>query len=439
MNYNGYGFFMTDESQVVRLTRKSKKMEREIRRLRNTASFRIGLHLTKSVSNPLRLIALPISFPIFCFMLVLERIGKLAKPKFHEEEVVLKRQHSIVLFPTNGVGFGHFTRLYALAQHLRSRDEDLEIVFFTPMPTLHIPYSENFLTYHLAGRYKHQNLPANQWNALTEEMLRLVLEIHRPKWFVFDGAFPYRGMLDAINSEPAKKIWIRRGTFKKGASIPVDSIAFFDTIIHPNDSIEEEFDSGVHSVDTRFVAPISLIDSEKMMSREQVRKRFNIAEESFVVYVQLGAGRINDINSDIRIVIDTVLENPKAHIVLGESMLGERLDIEFERVTIIRDYPNAIYLNGFDMSIQAGGYNSYHEMRIMKMPTIFIPNQNTGMDNQLARCKVAEREKWGVVLTSVTKENLRIAIDGLSKIEPGFEQFENGAASIASMLLEGEL
>ena len=35
------------------------------------------------------------------------------------------------------------------------------------------------------------------------------------------------------------------------------------------------------------------------------------------------------------------------------------------------------------MSVQAGGYNSYHEMKIMSMPTIFIPNQNTGMDDQL--------------------------------------------------------
>jgi len=428
---------MTDEGQLGRMARKSKKMEREVRRLRNTASFRIGLHLTRSISNPLRLIILPLSFPIYCIMLGLERIGKIAKPRFEEEIAdIAERKHSIVLFPTNGVGFGHFTRLYSIAKKLRIKDGNLEIVFFTPMPTLHVPYSDNFPTYHLAGRYKYSDMAASEWNALTEEMLRLVLETHRPKWFIFDGAFPYRGMLNAINSEPAKKIWLRRGTFKKGASIPVDSINFFDSIIHPSDSINQEIDSTLHSVETHIVPPISLISPGEMMTKKQVRNRFNIPEDSFVVYVQLGAGRINDIHSDIRIVIDTILNNPKAHIILGESMLGERLNLEFERLTIIRDYPNSIYFNGFDMSVQAGGYNSYHEMKIMKMPTIFIPNLNTGMDDQRARCKVAEEEKWGVVVESVTKESISDAIKSLKGLEPNFKEFDNGATTIANMILE---
>jgi len=431
---------MTDEGQLGRLARKSKKMEREVRRIRNTASFRIGLHLTKSISNPLRLIALPLSFPIYCFMLGLERIGKIAKPQFEEEfEEEAEKKYSIVLFPTNGVGFGHFTRLYAVAKELRKLDDNLEIIFFTPMPTLHIPYADNFPTYHLAGRYKHQDLTANEWNMLTEEMLRLVLETHKPMWFVFDGAFPYRGMLNAINSETAKKIWIRRGTFKKGASVPVDSIGFFDAIIHPDDSIKQNNEDSIHTVPTHIVEPISLIDSEELMTKSQVRNRFNISNDSFVVYIQLGAGKINDIDSDIRIVVDTILENPKSHIVLGESMLGDRLDIDFERLTIIRDYPNSIYFNGFDLSIQAGGYNSYHEMKIMNMPTIFIPNPNTGMDDQYARCRVAEKEKWGVVVESVTKDNIRNAINKLASIRPSINEFENGAKTIASMILEDRL
>ena len=52
--------------------------------------------------------------------------------------------------------------------------------------------------------------------------------------FIFDGAFPYRGMLRAIHSRTdIDKLWMRRGTFRKGSSIPVDSINFFDAIIHP--------------------------------------------------------------------------------------------------------------------------------------------------------------------------------------------------------------
>lgn len=116
-------------------------------------------------------------------------------------------------------------------------------------------------------------------------------------------------------------------------------------------------------------------------------------------YVQLGVGQINDIESEIRLTIDALLKhNSELFIIIGESLLGKRISFSNVRVRILRDYPNAIYFNGFDYSIQAGGYNSFHEMRTSRIPTIFYPNMNTGMDDQLARCKVAEEEGWGIVV-----------------------------------------
>tara|TARA_B100000902_G_C27304019_1_gene914383 strand:+ start:61 stop:444 length:384 start_codon:yes stop_codon:yes gene_type:complete len=78
-------------------------------------------------------------------------------------------------------------------------------------------------------------------------------------------------------------------------------------------------------------------------------------------------------------------------------MLGDRLDIALERVHLIRDYPNSLFFKAFDFSVQAGGYNSFHEMRSSSIPTLFLPNMQTGMDDQLARCMVAKDEGWGLV------------------------------------------
>ncbi len=57
------------------------------------------------------------------------------------------------------------------------------------MPTLHIPYAEDFLTYHLAGRGKHETMEASTWNGLVEDMLRHRVDVHRPAVFVFDMPF----------------------------------------------------------------------------------------------------------------------------------------------------------------------------------------------------------------------------------------------------------
>lgn len=402
--------------------KQAKRYEREIQRLKNSVTYRLGEHLTASVRRPWKLLFLPLTFPYHSFLLGLEKIGLKAQPNNATFELNSEKQRNdcVVLFPTNGVGFGHFTRMYSVAKAIRHHSPSTEVIFFTPMPTLHIPFIEDFPTYHIAGRYKFQGMSSSQWNGLIEEQLLMIFETHKPKLFMFDGAYPYRGMLNAIQREPSmKKTWMRRGMFKKGSKIPVDSIQFFDTVLHPGDAITSEKQGVDHSVEVKQVPPIILVKNEEMLSKEESRSRLGVPQSAEVWYVQLGAGQINDIESEIRLTIDALLEhNSDLFVVIGESLLGKRVSFSNERVRILRDYPNAIYFNGFDYSIQAGGYNSFHEMRISRIPTIFYPNMNTGMDDQLARCKISVNEGWGVVVGTRTKKNILSSIAEVQSLNP---------------------
>tara|TARA_B000000609_G_scaffold19105_1_gene11806 strand:+ start:73 stop:1059 length:987 start_codon:yes stop_codon:yes gene_type:complete len=326
--------------------------------------------------------------------------------------------------------------MYGLARRLRRLDPDLEIIFFTTQPTLHLPYLDGFPTYHLAGPKKFKGMDSDAWNSMVQEMLTLVLETHRPKTFVFDGAFPYRGMLNALDTIAIpQKVWLRRGMFRKGTSIPMDSIGKFDLIVHPEDAISSPTDELEHGVQVKMVPPMTLIDSDEMWGREEARRRLGVPIDIQVAYVQLGAGRINEIDSDVRQVVDALLAHDDVHVVLGESLLGDRLQINLDRVHLIRDYPNALFLNAFDVSIQAGGYNSFHEMRKQVIPTLFLPNMNTGMDDQLARCEVAEKEGWGIVnknIDSIQEDISRILNFG----EINEKKILNGSNLLADFLIE---
>ena len=93
-------------------------------------------------------------------------------------------------------------------------------------------------------------MDSSTWNMLVEEMLTLVFETHNPKYFLFDGAYPYRGMLNSIyGHDQLLKFGLE--DVRKGSSIPVDSIEYFDLIVHPSDAVEvKRFRFGAFSFDT---------------------------------------------------------------------------------------------------------------------------------------------------------------------------------------------
>ena len=343
------------------------------------------------------------------------------------------------MFPTNGVGFGHFTRLLAVAKRMKKLDPELEIIFFTTMPTLHLLKPYGIPAHHISGPKYFKGMSSEEWNALLEEELSVCFETHRPSMFLFDGAFPYRGMLRAIQGRNSiQKMWMRRGTFRKGSSIPVDSIEHFDAVIHPEDSVDTVVEDVEHNIEVMTCPPIVMLDSEELLSKEKARSRLGLPQDAIVVYVQLGAGEINDIESEIRLTLECLLENPAVYVILGESLIGERIDVGLPRVQILRDYPNSMYFRGFDATVQAGGYNSFHETRTFGLPALFYPNLNTGMDDQLARCKVAEEEGWGIVLEIRNNKTIKQACKSLSSLVGINEVNEslNGANTLSENLLE---
>lgn len=417
-----------------------RRLEREINRLNCSASLRLGIHITNAMRQPWRAPFLLFTLPWQMLVIGLEMLGR--RPAESNIDIEMKpieyySNNTVVMFPTNGVGFGHFTRMLALAKRMKKLDPSLEIIFFTTMPTLHLLKPHGIAAHHISGPKYFNNLRTEEWNALLEEELTICLETHRPKMFIFDGAFPYRGMLRSISSgNQYTKVWMRRGTFRKGSTIPVDSIEHFNLIVHPEDSVPILPSEVDHNVDVITCPPIVLLEPDEILTREDARNRLMLPMAATVVYVQLGAGEINDIDSEIRMTVEALVSHDDVHVVIGESMIGNRVDISLDRVHIIRDYPNLMYFSAFDATVQAGGYNSFHEIRNFGLPTLFYPNLETGMDDQFARCAIAEKEGWGYVLKYRGQKEIRTAVDTLLAHTTSVERTESDdGASVVAMKL----
>ena len=102
---------MSDDTRMVRL-------EREIHRLRNSPSLRLGSHLTNSIRKPWRAPFLIITLPWIMLMIGFEILGLKEQPPAFTTKAsgrIASKGDCVVMFPTNGVGFGHFTRMLAVA------------------------------------------------------------------------------------------------------------------------------------------------------------------------------------------------------------------------------------------------------------------------------------------------------------------------------------
>ena len=167
------------------------------------------------------------------------------------------------------------------------------------------------------------------------------------------------------------------------------------------------------------------LDSANIFIRNFDSKR-NYHSSLFILFRSI----LNDIILAEFIIINTENDNEKKELI-------ERIYFDHPRVQLLRDYPNSMYFNAFDASVQAGGYNSFHEMRTFGIPTLFYPNMKTGMDDQLARCAVAKSEGWGIVLGHREKKSIERAVGDLLALEKVLQGAEavNGAEQLADIII----
>ncbi len=355
-------------------------------------------------------------------------------------------KNSILFMPTNGAGLGHLTRTLAIARRIQKTDPNREIIFFTTSPAIHLILQEGFLAHYIPSKmFFPDYVWSNQWNEMLEEQLKLILQLHRPRTFVYDGAFVYYGVMAATEGIASlKRIWVKRKQNKPKDDVETKNKEnFFHHIIIPG-----EYQSNLDSqseIKYHYCDPVIYLDKSELLSKDEVKEILKIPNEYKLVYIQLGAGNINDIDSTLSILLSILEKRKDLYFVVGESIIGgKRLEISRERLLILKDYPNSRYYNAFDLAISAAGYNTFFELMHFGVPSIFIPNEKTKSDDQLARSMVAEKAKAAIVLRNPNYQELENAIDYALNLSNNMIirnntqklNIQNGAEDIAKLILK---
>lgn len=292
---------------------------------------------------------------------------------------------------TNGVGVGHLNRVSAIA---RRSSEWTRPVILTMCTAVQIPEFAG-VEVEWFPTPAHSGLTKPQWNNRFGARLDQLIELHDSDIVVFDGAWPFKGLLESRGRHPDLPfVWCRRGGSKQHAGDATPRARRFDVVIVPGEMAGDEPTPDAET-NVVSVGPILLVDDIDVVDPVEAKLRLGLDPELDAVLVQLGAGNINNIGPLQELVVQTLRRQPHLQICVSRSAISDRVS-GLDCVVEISEYPLSRLYSAFMFAVTACGYNTFHEVVACGLPTLTIPNTSTITDDQDRRAALAAKD--GIVL-----------------------------------------
>ena len=224
------------------------------------------------------------------------------------------------------------------------------------------------------------------WNHELDYRLGLLLEHVRPSVIVFDGTWPYQGVMGACRAYgKAKLVWSHRGLHQADKAKSFPHQAMFSLIIKPGEVGDEwGWEQSDFDCPQVRVPPVCLLKEEELLDRVQARKAIGLSENGRYALFSLGAGNINDVENIGEGLIQQ-LQQAGFEVIWANNPISIR-DVDLpEGVRPVSVYPLVRYFRAFDVFVGASGYNTCCEVVQAQIPALLVPNTSTKLDDQHRR------------------------------------------------------
>ncbi|WP_040657593.1 UDP-N-acetylglucosamine--LPS N-acetylglucosamine transferase [Ornithinimicrobium pekingense] len=344
---------------------------------------------------------------------------------------------TVLLLSSNGAGMGHLTRLLAYGRRLPGQVHRHVLSLSQAVPAV----EAEGLTWEYLPSQGASGLRPATWRALFADRVTEVLERVDPDVLVFDGTHPYSGLDVALARHPrTRAVWSRRGMWKPGRNgHQLQKAAWFDSVLEPTDLAAPADTGETADAEAVRVRPVTLLDREELSGRAEARAALGLPADGPLALVSLGAGNINDTDDEVGAAAAALTANGIGVCVTAPS-IAERAYAGSD-VHLVRHFPLSRHFRAFDHAVVAAGYNSFHETLRLGVPTLFVPNTATSLDDQAARARYADRRGWALAAPTLTDGRAPALVAELVERGPELaaqaqaDDPGNGAADAAAELL----
>jgi len=173
---------------------RERVLAEELARIRSTYSFQLGLLITESfIRRPWKIPLFPFSF----IALNVRFLRSRREAKLGNSEIAPGLDDNcIFLISTSEEGISSAERTAELAHRLSSVGRKIVVMSTLDRITDMLP--KTAIVFPMNDPKKQQKELRSQWNAQCENLVSTILDTHLPAQVVFDGPYPYRGILNVM-------------------------------------------------------------------------------------------------------------------------------------------------------------------------------------------------------------------------------------------------
>jgi hypothetical protein len=255
------------------------------------------------------------------------------------------------------------------------------------------------------------------WDQQLSLRLGLMFERVRPDVVVFDGTWPFRGLLDAAAAYGVPRIvWSNLTLYKEGVrKVPV-SENNFDLVIRLGELgahfiVERESMPGRKVI----IPPVTLLRNDELLGRDEARDALGLRRDGRYALFSLGPGNLKDVSGIGRGLIDEMKSRGYA-VVWARAPISVKDTPLPDDVIPIAVYPLVRFMRAFDVFVGAAGYNTCCEVLQSGVPTLFVPNTEVA-DDQTRRAEIVAHAAPAVVSPCETPEQRARAVERLLRLD----------------------
>ncbi len=305
----------------------------------------------------------------------------------------------IVLYAVNGAGLGHVTRLVAVARWLRRtvtllEGKPPEVLFLTSSEATQVLSDAGFASFKLPSKTLVRATGMNMvsYRRHAKHFVWNTLGTMAPDLLVVD-TFP-SGSFDELFQlldGPFAKSFVCREVKPEYARRPVyqAALSLYDAVVVPHEQGRARTPKHPHA---RFSGEVVQVESCDVLARGEASRLLGIDPDVRLVYLSAGGGGDPSSEATLHALHSAIGGRSDVHLLIGAGPLYRGARLNGPSVTWWTEPRVSRFFGRVDAAISAAGYNTFHELLHLGVPTVFY-DQPKVADDQRGRVEQAVAQR----------------------------------------------